>query len=62
MSLVDKVDPNLAESYTLGVNQPLAHLAEQVVPDVHQTSSPQMQADGVEYGRIQHSQLCRRRF
>ena len=44
MSLVDKVDTNLAESYTLGVNQPLAHLAEQVVPDVHQTSSPQMQA------------------
>ena len=28
MSLVDKVNPDLAESYTMGVSQPLAHPAE----------------------------------
>ena len=49
---MDKVDPNLPESYTLGVSQPPAHPAEQVVPDVHQTSGPRVQADGVEHIRI----------
>ena len=57
MSLMDQVNPDLAECHTLGVSQPLAHLGERTVPDVRQTSGPRMQADGVVDGRIQHSQI-----